>query len=39
MGYYDIDIVPSKFKRRVRIPNVFYDEEEPIDSKILDRYF
>ena len=33
MGYYDIDIVPSKFKRRVRIPKVFYDEEEPIDSK------
>jgi integrase len=33
LGYYDIDIVPSKFKRRVRIPKVYYEEEEPIDSK------
>lgn len=33
LGYYDIDIVPSKFKRRVRIPKVFHEEEEPIDAK------
>ena len=33
LGYYDIDIVPSKFKRRVRIPKVFHEEEEPIDVK------
>jgi integrase len=33
LGYYDIDIVSSKFKRRVRIPKVFHEEEEPIDAK------
>ena len=32
-GYYDIDIVPSKFKKRVRIPKVYYEEEKPIDAK------
>jgi integrase len=33
LGYYDIDIVPAKFKRRVRIPKIYYEEEEPIDVK------
>jgi integrase len=33
LGYYDLDIVPSKFNRRVRIPRVFHEEEEPIDAK------
>jgi integrase len=33
LGYYDIDIVPSKFKRRVRIPKVYHEEEKPIDAK------
>lgn len=33
LGYYDIDIVPSKFKRRVRIPKVYYEEEKPIDAR------
>lgn len=31
--YYDIDIVPAKFKRRVRIPKVYHEEEEPLDVK------
>jgi hypothetical protein len=31
LGYYDIDIVPSKFKSRVRIPKAYYEEEEPIE--------
>jgi hypothetical protein len=33
LGYYDIDIVPSKFKRRVRTPKVFHEDEVPIDAK------
>jgi integrase len=33
LGYYDIDIVPSKFKRRVRMTKVYYEEEKPIDAK------
>ena len=33
LSYYDVDIVPAKFKRRVRIPKVYYDEEEPIDAR------
>lgn len=33
LSYYDIDIVPAKFKRRVRVPKVYYEEEEPIDAK------
>lgn len=33
LSYYDIDIVPAKFKRRVRIPKVYYEEEEPLDVK------
>src|SRR5512145_2305398 len=33
LSYYDVDIVPAKFKRRVRIPKVYHEEEEPIDAK------
>jgi integrase len=32
LSYYDIDIVPSKFRRRVRTPKVYYEEEKPIDA-------
>ncbi|HZD35281.1 MAG TPA: tyrosine-type recombinase/integrase [Nitrososphaeraceae archaeon] len=31
LSYFDIDIVTSKFKRRVKIPKYFRDEEQPID--------
>lgn len=31
--YNDVDIVPAKFKRRVRIPKIYYEEEEPVDAK------
>ena len=32
LSYNDIDIVPAKFKRRVRIPKIYSEEEEPIDA-------
>lgn len=33
LSYYDVDVVSAKFKRRVRIPKVYYEEEEPIDAR------
>ena len=30
-AYYDIDIIPSKFKRKVKMPKVYHEDEEPID--------
>jgi integrase len=32
-GYYDIDVIPSKFKRRVKMPKVGREDEEPLDAK------
>jgi integrase len=32
LGYYDIDIVSSKFKRKVRLPKNHREDEEPIDA-------
>jgi integrase len=32
-GYHDIDIVPYKFKRMVRIPKLHREDEEAIDEK------
>jgi integrase len=31
LAYYDIDIVPSKFKRKVKVPKVHREDEEPLD--------
>jgi integrase len=31
-AYYDIDIIPSKFKRRVKMPKTPKEKEEPIDA-------
>jgi len=31
-AYYDIDIIPSKFKRRVKMPKVYREDEEPLDA-------
>ena len=31
-AYYDIDIIPSKFKRKVKIPKNLTEKEEPIDA-------
>jgi integrase len=32
-GYYDIDVIPSKFRRRVKMPRLPREDEEPLDSK------
>jgi integrase len=31
LAYYDIDVVSSKFKRKVKMPKQYRDEEQPID--------
>jgi integrase len=33
LAYYDIDIIPSKFKRKVKVPKEAKEDEEPIDVK------
>jgi integrase len=30
-AYYDIDIIPSKFKRKVKMPKIQREDEEPLD--------
>jgi len=30
-AYYDVDIIPSKFKRKVKLPKVYREDEEPLD--------
>jgi integrase len=32
-AYYDIDVIPSKFKRKVKMPKVYREDEEPINAK------
>lgn len=32
-GYYDIDVIPSKFKRKVKMPRIYREDEQPIDAK------
>jgi integrase len=36
-AYYDIDVIPSKFKRKVRMPKIYREDEEPIDSSDIRR--
>ena len=36
-AYYDIDVIPSKFKRKVKMPKVFREDEEPIDAKDIQK--
>ncbi len=31
-AYYDIDVIPSKFKRKVRMPKIYREDEEPLDT-------
>ena len=31
-AYYDIDVIPSKFKRKVRLPKIYSKDEEPLDA-------
>jgi integrase len=32
-AYHDIDVIPSKFKRKVRMPRLYREDEEPIDAE------
>jgi hypothetical protein len=31
LAYYDIDVVPSKFKRKVKMPKAYREDEEALD--------
>lgn len=31
LAYYDIDVIPSKFRRKVKQPKVYREDEEPLD--------
>lgn len=33
LTYYDIDVVPSKFKRKVKIPRPYQEDEEALDIR------
>jgi hypothetical protein len=33
LGYYDIYIIPAKFKQKVKMPKVYRVDEEAIDAK------
>ncbi|HKG86744.1 MAG TPA: site-specific integrase [Nitrososphaeraceae archaeon] len=30
-AFYDIDVIPSKFRRKVKVPKLYREDEEPID--------
>jgi integrase len=32
LGYHDIDVIPSKFRRRVKMPKLYKEDEEPLDA-------
>src|SRR6188472_1163649 len=31
LAYYDIDVIPSKFRRKVKQPKIYREDEEPVD--------
>ena len=31
LAYHDIDVMPSKFKRKVKMPKSYREDEEPLD--------
>jgi integrase len=31
-AYYDVDVIPSKFKRKVKMPKSYREDEEPLDA-------
>jgi integrase len=37
LAYYDIDVVPSKFKRKVKMPKSYREDEEAIDVSDIRR--
>lgn len=32
LAYFDIDVIPSKFRRKVRMPKIYREDEEPLDA-------
>jgi integrase len=32
LAYYDVDVIPSKFKRKVKMPKSYREDEEPLDT-------
>ena len=32
LAFNDIDVIPSKFKRKVRMPKLYREDEEPLDA-------
>jgi integrase len=30
-GYYDIDVIPSKFRRKVKVPKIYREDEQALD--------
>jgi integrase len=32
LAYYDIDVIPSKFRRKVKMPKMYREDEEPLDA-------
>ena len=37
LAYYDVDIIPSKFKRKVKLPKEAKEEEEPLEVQDVRR--
>jgi integrase len=33
LAYYDVYVIPAKFKRKVKVPKVYREEEQPLDVK------
>jgi integrase len=31
-AFHDIDVIPSKFRRKVKVPKLYREDEEPLDS-------
>ena len=31
-AFYDIDVIPSKFRRKVKVPKLYKEDEEPLDA-------
>jgi integrase len=31
-AFYDIDVIPSKFRRKVKVPKLYREDEEPLDA-------
>ena len=33
LAYHDIDVIPSKFKKKVRMPRLYREDEQPLDAQ------